>query len=389
MVVKIHKSSCSMKGVLDYNIRKTEGCVAHVIGTANIGSDDEEAIREVFSRYERLNIRSRNVSFHMSINPSEGEAMDDGTAFSLVTDIMAGLGYSGQPLAVFRHEDTGRVHYHCISIRTRPDGRKIRDTYERRKCQEILAGLSIKYGFTVGKGQGMKQGHTAPGKPAARFNRALGDITCQMTDIFTECLEYRFTTEAQFIVLLNMHGISAVSRKSSDGRPVFVLQGLDRKGSPCTGIIRTDALDSGLYDKFAIRMARCRMRTENLRTVKSRVSGIITWGAGKARDLTHLERMLARQGIILHVSRTSAGEIFGTTFIDLLSRSVFKGSELSIPGISSFRNLDKAVAQSNIKRVHIKRKRPSAGYGQAGQSKEKDIDTEEIEWMLRHGMTRN
>lgn len=387
MVVKIQKSSSSMKGVVDYNIRKADGGVAHVIGTANIGSDDEEAIRSVFSRYERMNIRSRNVSFHMSINPSESETLDDSAAFSLAMDIMTGLGYSGQPVAVFRHEDTGRVHYHCISIRTRPDGRKIKDTYERRKCQEILAGLSMKYGFTVGKG--MNRGYTTPGKPVVRFNRALGEITRQMTDIFTECLKYRFTTEAQFIMLLNMHGISAVSRKSSDGRPAFLLQGLDRKGGPCTGIIRSDRLDSALYDKFSIRMSQCRIRTESLRTVKGRMSGIITWGTGKVRNLKHLERILASQGIILHVSRTSAGEIFGTTFIDLLSRSVFKGSDLSIPGISSFRNLDKALEQANTKRTYIKKKRPSAGDGQTGQSKEKDIDTEEIEWMLRHGMTRN
>lgn len=387
MVVKIQQSASSMKGVIDYNIRKADGGVAHVIGTANIGGDDEGAIRGVFSRYERMNIRSRNVSFHMSINPSESEAMNDTTAFSLAMDIIAGLGYSGQPVAVFRHEDTGRVHYHCISIRTRPDGRKIRDTYERRKCQEILAGLSMKYGFTVGKGSGMNRGHAASGKPAVRFNRALGEITRQMTDIFIECLKYRFTTEAQFIMLLKTHGISAVGRKCSEDRPAFLLQGLDRKGVPCTGIIRSDALDSGLYDRFVIRMAQCRTRTESLRTVKGRMSGIITWGTGKAGDLTRLERMLARKGIIMHVSRTTAGEIFGTTFIDLMSRSVFKGSELSIPGISSFRNLDKALERVNTKRVHTKRL--PAGDGQAGQSKEKDIDTEEIEWMLRHGMIRN
>jgi len=388
MVVKIHKSSCSMKGVLDYNIRKTEGCVAHVIGTANIGSNDEEAIREVFSRYERLNIRSRNVSFHMSINPSEGEAMDDGTAFSLVTDIMAGLGYSGQPLAVFRHEDTGRVHYHCISIRTRPDGRKIRDTYERRKCQEILAGLSIKYCFTVGKGLDKKQEYAIPRKPEMRFCRTHGNITQQMKDIFQECLEYKFTTEAQFMLLLKIHGISAESRKDSEGRWTFTLQGLDRKGTLCTGVIGLDSLDSGLQERFSGRLAWCRRHPGSLREGRSRLSRISAWSVDRARDLVHLEKMLARQGILVHFSRNSGGEIFGTTFVDLMSRSAFKGSELSLPGIARFRELDRAGARDRMRDGRRRRGLPP-GDVQAGRSRETDIDTEEIEWMLRHGMTRN
>ena len=139
-------SSSSMGSALSYNEEKVKEGEAEVIAEVNVDSD-HLSIRDTFARLETMNIRSKDVSFHMSINPAEGERLTREQVKELVSDIMKGLGYGSQPYVIYRHDDIGRTHYHVVSIRTDRRGRKIPDRQEKRNCVRILEGLSEKYGF--------------------------------------------------------------------------------------------------------------------------------------------------------------------------------------------------------------------------------------------------
>ena len=143
MVVKIMASSPTMKSALEYNEKKVSNGEAEVIHTANIDPDLGN-FRETIKRYERRNFSSKELSFHMSVNPSSAENLSEDRVKELVADIMEGLGFANQPYAVYRHDDIGRRHYHVVSIRTDGNGRKISSRQENRRCLLLQETLSMK-----------------------------------------------------------------------------------------------------------------------------------------------------------------------------------------------------------------------------------------------------
>ena len=95
------KSSPTMKSALDYNERKVANGEAEVIQTVNVDPDLGSFIKTV-RRYEKRNFSSKELSFHMSVNPAATEGLSDQKVKELISDIMEGLGFAKQPYAVYR-----------------------------------------------------------------------------------------------------------------------------------------------------------------------------------------------------------------------------------------------------------------------------------------------
>ena len=142
MIVEIHKSSSSMSGTLQYNENKVRAGVASILCCHGVGSTEIPVINRLFEDRERLSLReAQHLSFQMSVNPGPGDGIREERIPEFVKDLMEGLGYGEQPWVIFRHEDTGRVHYHVVSTRIDSEGRKIRDYYEKRACDRLVKGL--------------------------------------------------------------------------------------------------------------------------------------------------------------------------------------------------------------------------------------------------------
>ena len=80
-----------MGSALSYNEDKVREGEAEVIEEVNVDRD-HLSIHDTFARLETRNIRSKDVSFHMSVNPAEGEKLSKQQIKDLVADIMKGLG---------------------------------------------------------------------------------------------------------------------------------------------------------------------------------------------------------------------------------------------------------------------------------------------------------
>ena len=112
-----------------------------VVGVSNMDGDSIATVLRTFDEYENnpaVSAKTRNMAFHMSINPGAGERMDDETVMRLASEVMSGLGYGNQPFIVYRHKDTDREHFHLVSVRVDRDGRVISDSHERRKLLAIM-----------------------------------------------------------------------------------------------------------------------------------------------------------------------------------------------------------------------------------------------------------
>ena len=183
MVLKIMQPASSSCFSLEYNENKCATGEATLIHTHGI--DESEGIEATFQRYERRNIRTENLSFHMSVNPAPGENLSEDQVKEFIGEVMSGLGYGSQPYVIYQHTDIDRVHYHVVSVRVNEQGRKIHDFQENRRCLQILSAIASKYGLSVGNGDG--EHYAAMGIDPRRFNPVGGNIMEQIRVIAQEC----------------------------------------------------------------------------------------------------------------------------------------------------------------------------------------------------------
>lgn len=323
MVVNIMKSVPMMDVPVLYNESKVERECAAILSAVNMDGPDEDDIRRTFERYERLSIRSRRLSFHMAINPLEGQdSMTDGEIVRFAGKMMEGLGYGDQPYVVYKHEDTGRVHYHVLSIRTNRYGRKINDYQERWKCYHLAKELESEFGYRMGNGdRRVKKTY------AERFDRSRGDTFEQMRQLFRDCLQYRFTSYAQFELILRAHGIAIEERTGLSTR--LCLQGLDEKGRPCTGKMSQKDLGTDLYRLYSGRAMENINLMGDLGMERNRIRRYAAEALSNSCCQAHFRQLLAERGLGIRIDRDPKSHLItGADIVDHVTKSALTLSDI-------------------------------------------------------------
>ncbi len=328
MIVEIHKSSPSTAGTMRYNGDKVRAGVAEVVAEHGIGSRDIRTIARVLADRELLSLReAEHVSFQMSVNPGPDDAIREDQIPSFVRELMEGLGYGRQPWAVFRHEDTGRRHWHVVSVRVDDKGRKINDFWEKRRCDRLVASLGSKYGFTKGAvktaSRPMETRETIP-----VFRKNSGDTLKSIEACVRHSLGYRFTTRRQFAEILRCHGVQVQEGLGKDDLKVYLsFQGLDEKGRTCTGAVSGTKLPFDVTAALSERIAECKGQdnTEERKTLKAEMVSELK----KAPDYASFEENMKRKGVDIVIYRDGNGEPSASAVIDHRSMCAFKSSEIS------------------------------------------------------------
>ena len=351
MVVKVMNSAPTMSSAVMYNENKVKEGEAVVL--AAINADEGLSVHETFARLERMNIRSKEVSFHMSVNPAEGERINETDLKAFISELMVGLGYGSQPYMIYRHDDIERRHYHVVSIRTDHQGKKIPDRQEQRKCMNILEGLSQKYGFRVGNGNA--EALDGLGINPSRFDPLKGHVAAQFEAIVQRCLSFRFTSPEQFKLLMQSHGISVSFRESSGG--MAVLQGISKEGKICTKPIDERALSIAVCDDVQERIALSLSADKGPSREIEKVCRIVSACLPYAESVKGFEAMLERKGIACHIRRKDDGKIVGATFIDKDTRCVFGSSEIKTFKAAKLNELEPKVKnKENTRKVSAGKK---------------------------------
>lgn len=326
MIVEIHKSSSSMSGTLQYNENKVRIGVASILCEHGIDSKEISVINRLFEDRERLSLReAQHLSFQMSVNPGPEDDISEEQIPDFVKDLMEGLGYGEQPWVIFRHEDTGRVHYHVVSTRIDSDGRKIRDYYEKRACDKLVKGLEEKYGYIKGRGTKKNMGKEMQ---IPVFRSGEGDVVRKIEYCLQHALTYRFTTERQFAEVMRCHGVLVREGLGKEDLKVHLsFQGLGDDGRPCTASVSDAKMNFDVRMAMEGRIEEC--DGLDVRHEKAGLMKTVSAALGKCDNVTSLIGALKSRGVDLIIYRDNNGIPRGSTLIDHKSACVFKGSELS------------------------------------------------------------
>ena len=331
MIVEIESPRPSCRAALDYNEGKVLHGVAELVGYANMESTDRKAIYDLFERYERTRYYVAEKSFHASVNPSEADSSTQEQVLSFIAGLMQHLGYGEQPYLVYRHFDIEREHYHIVSVRADSSGRKINNYYEKRRTTAYMREVAAQYGFSlaekgnrVGVRKDISDGTAGKGK---RFNPK-GEVLSQLKSFFRSALAYDHEGFSQLACILEDMGIRACLT-ASDGVPSITLQGLDKRGNPVTDVFSERDLGEPLNAMASSAWTASRQSRGRRAREKERVRSLVGFAFGISRSEGHFVNILRNKGIAVHLSRTSdTGEVFGITFVDHVTRSVFKASDM-------------------------------------------------------------
>ncbi|WP_316762034.1 relaxase/mobilization nuclease domain-containing protein [Pedobacter aquatilis] len=302
MIVKILRKSKTFRAVR-YNTNKVEkekGELLKVSGFKGLSGLSELKPQDYInylSSISALNQRVVYPQFHAVIS-AKGKSRDKESLSAIAESWLSGMGYGAQPYLLIFHRDTDNNHIHIISSRVDWEGKKISDVYEKIRAYRVLNQL-------IGKDE-----------------RKLA------SEAVESALKYRFSTSAQFLMILEAKGYSVQNTGLSFQISKF--------GEQVAEIDRSRVEDNFAGKNFsAQRKLQLKMIFEKYRTRVDAhlVSVFEKLPGGNDGKILGYSSLLSKKlctdfglEFIFHFKNDRVP--YGYTVLDHAGKNVFKGSEI-------------------------------------------------------------
>lgn len=332
MIAKIGKGS-NMYGVILYNQHKVETENGAVLLLNKIpdtvdGRYSVAYFNKCFDPYLSANIKTEKTVRHISLNPDPKDKVSDEQFTEMAQEYMERMGYGNQPYIVFKHTDIDRTHIHIVSTCVGIDGKKIPDDYDHPRSMAICRDLEQKYNLHKATEQEQKQGN----KVFKPVDYQRGDIKSQIASVVRHLPKYyNFPTMGSYNALLSLFNITAEEVKGErNGQTVngLVYMALDENGNKASNPFKASLFgkDAGVAQlQKHFEQSKEKMKTNPARSV---LKNTVELAMHTTNNEKEFKKQLAEQGINIVVRRNDNGRIYGITFIDNGSRTVWNGSAL-------------------------------------------------------------
>ncbi|MCT3745420.1 conjugal transfer protein MobB [Sphingobacterium lactis] len=332
MIAKIGKGS-NMYGAILYNQQKVDKENGAVLLLNKIpdtvdGRYSVAYFNKCFEPYFSANIKTEKMVRHISLNPDPADRVSDEQFTEMAQEYMERMGYGNQPYIVFKHTDIDRTHIHIVSTCVGIDGKKISDDYDHPRSMAICRDLEKKYNLQKATEQEQKQAN----KIFRPVDYHEGDIKSQIASVVRHLPKYyNFSTMGSYNALLSLFNITAEEVKGErNGQTVngLVYIALDEKGNKASNPFKASLFgkDAGVAQlQKHFEQSKEKMKTNPARSL---LKNTVELAIHTTSNATDFKKQLTEQGINTVVRRNESGRIYGMTFIDHESRSVWNGSQL-------------------------------------------------------------
>ncbi|WP_415326318.1 conjugal transfer protein MobB [Chryseobacterium sp. MMS23-Vi53] len=332
MVAKIGRSS-NLYGTLSYNNNKVEQDKGEILMTHKIieTANGKYTVSQLAKSFEHYLIANRNTekhTLHISLNPHPEDQMSDEKYREIAQQYMNEMGYGNQPFVVFKHTDIDRSHIHIVSVCVDENGKKISDKFEKIRSMKVCRELENRFGLVAAP---EKKAVEAKGifKPV---NYKRGDCKSQMTAVIRHLSDYyQFQSLGEYNALLSLFNITSekivgkLHGEQQRGLLYFPLNSDGKKvGHP---------FKSSLFGKSAgIDALEKQFEKSKEKMRKSPVKDVLRSNIISAQHSTkneqNFKQLLAKQHINTVVRKNDEGRMYGITFIDHHTKTVWNGSRL-------------------------------------------------------------
>lgn len=332
MIAKIGRGE-NIYGALSYNQIKVKNENGEILFLHKMleTPDGSYSVNQLLRSFEPYLLANRNTEkpvLHISLNPDPNDNMSDVKYKLMAQQYMQEMGYGEQPFVVFKHTDTSRTHIHIVSVCVDEDGRKISDSFERRRSMNVCRSLEQQYSLIAATEKTCEN----DGRIFQPVNFKTGDIKSQMAAVVRYLPKYyQFQTLGAYNALLSLFNITAEEVKGEVyGQPKhgLVYFALNEQGEKASNPFKASLFGKqagleALQDIFA--QSKEKMKGSPAKAVlKNTIETTIHMATSEAE----FKKQLIEQGINTITRRTDEGRIYGITFIDHESHTVWNGSQL-------------------------------------------------------------
>ena len=335
-MVAVINTGHSVRSIFTYNENKVKEGVAQCIGEGNYpaaAADLNQAMKlNRLLHQNALNANVKRNSVHISLNFHPSENYSTEKLLRIAGAYMEKIGFGEQPYLVYWHNDAGHPHIHLVSIKVREDGSRI-DMQNIGKNQSEKARKEIEKEFRLVPAQGRGTEEIPFIKPAwaGRVLYGRSESKKAMSGVLQAVLfNYKYGSLSELNAVLQLYNIRA-DRGSEESR-IFKTGGLvyrilDKEGKP-TGV-PIKASDFAMKPTLAFLERRYALSSTDKVFEKNRIRSAVD-GALLRRemDLEKLVSVLHKEGIDMVLRKSSAGQLYGITYVDHLSKCVLNGSAL-------------------------------------------------------------
>lgn len=334
MITKIGKGS-NLMGALSYNQLKVDKGQGSVLFTNNLPEQNKSSnyISQLYKHFEPyllLNNKTEKVVRHISLNPNPSDKLTDNTLNKIAKQYMEHMGYTNQPYIVYKHNDIEREHIHIVTVCTDLQGKKIDDKYDHLKSMKACRDIESKFNLTSSVNQTSKESKQIKFTPVDYSEHNLKEQIASVIRYLPKY--YSYDSLGSYNALLSLFNIRAERVENTYNEQVkhgLVYFALNEKGEKVSNPFKASRFGKNAsYQELEKHFIKSK---EKLKTSpnKANLKQTIEVALNTTYSQQEFKEELLNHGINVVFFQNKDNRIYGVTFIDHNSKSVYKGSQFS------------------------------------------------------------
>lgn len=332
MVAKITVPQ-NVRRALNYNEQKVKQQKAECIHAENFLKDAGQMnFHEKLARFTsniELN-KSKTNTLHISLNFDQSDHMSTEKMIRIANDYMQRIGFANQPYVVYRHHDAGHDHCHIVTTNIKDDGKRI-DTFNigKKFSEPARTALEKEYGLTKAKGRGQNKPEKIAFTEKVQYGKA--ETKRSITNVLDAVIDhYKYCSLHELNAVLRLFNVEA--DRGKEGSRTHVKGGLyyriiDGKGNKVGVPIKASSIYSmptlsRIESKFATNAV---LKQENKLSIQTAINWTLAQQPG---SLAAFVEKLRQDNIDVVLRQSKDGQLYGITYVDHGSKTVFNGSDL-------------------------------------------------------------
>jgi hypothetical protein len=336
MVAKVITGK-TIKGVLNYNEYKVRDNKAVCIDAAGFLLErDEMTFHDKLHAFEELtnrNLMAKTNAVHISLNFDPSEKLSQEKLSEITAAYMNGIGFGDQPYLVYQHFDAAHPHVHIVTTNIQGDGNRI-DLHNvgRKHSEPTRKKIETEFGLVRAESKSKVQKEfiqaidvqkAVYGKSETK--RSISNIVRMVTR------SYKYTSLPELNAILKQYNV--VADRGKEGTQMFTKNGLiysliDKQGKRIGIPVKASAIYgkpmlSFLQRQFTLNET---LRQPHKAQLKTSIDKLLQ--SAKPISQIDFSEKLKHEGIDVLFRENEEGRIYGVTFVDNRSKTVFNGSDL-------------------------------------------------------------
>jgi hypothetical protein len=285
-----------------------------------------------FQSLINLNKRATTNTIHISLNFGLEEKIEREKLAEIASVYMEKIGFDQQPYLVYQHLDAGHPHIHIVSTNIQKDGKRI-SLHNIGRNQSNTARKEIEAAYNLQRAEKQEKAESQEIRSVNAQKMAYGRSATKrgITNVLDAILpQYKYASLAELNAILKLYNLAA-DRGKEEGiiyqKRGLIYRVLDENGNKIGVPIKA----SSIYNKPTLEFLEKRF-TENeilKQEFRKNIKTSIDWVMIKPpKDLQAFKQALEKEKISLIIRQNENGVIYGLTYIDHNTKSVFNGSDI-------------------------------------------------------------